>query len=298
MRDYFFLLVNAASDVLKYNRFGSGLAVVFHLFNVKLREKHWARRGEYRVFGRTFCFDHVQSLIHLLLEHFVHNVYYFRSEKEDPVIFDVGANIGDSVFYFKHLFPRSRIFAFEPAGRPFALLRKNVEANDLGGVHLYNEALLDRDGALDLYLDEGTYLNTTSKRELIEAGSRRAAPAGEPRRIGAAASADKPLAAERVAVRKFSARVAALGIEHIDLLKIDIEGDEAALMRDVRQVIGLIDNIALEYHVLDDVRGNSLDSIFDVLRQGGFEFCVFNKYRTVANWTESNCFMVFARRKR
>ena len=37
-----------------------------------------------------------------------------------PVIFDVGANVGQSIDLFSRLFPRSSIYAFEPAADCFA----------------------------------------------------------------------------------------------------------------------------------------------------------------------------------
>jgi len=38
----------------------------------------------------------------------------FRTMKSDPVIFDIGSNVGDSLFEFKKWWPESRIHCFEP----------------------------------------------------------------------------------------------------------------------------------------------------------------------------------------
>src|ERR1043166_3917484 len=43
-----------------------------------------------------------------------------------PVIFDVGANIGQSVKTLKAAFPNSQIHSFEPSRETFARLKENV----------------------------------------------------------------------------------------------------------------------------------------------------------------------------
>src|SRR5262249_51895723 len=40
--------------------------------------------------------------------------YRFASSRPDPVVYDCGANIGMATFYFKWLYPKAHIDAFEP----------------------------------------------------------------------------------------------------------------------------------------------------------------------------------------
>ena len=57
-------------------------------------------------------------------------------KKKKPVIFDVGANIGQSIDRFKRLFPDAKIHSFEPQKKIFNLLKekygkdKNVVLNN------------------------------------------------------------------------------------------------------------------------------------------------------------------------
>jgi FkbM family methyltransferase len=55
------------------------------------------------------------------------------------VVFDVGANVGQSVSMFLRCFPRSRIYCFEPAGDTFRLLQENLRGNER--VHSFQLAL-------------------------------------------------------------------------------------------------------------------------------------------------------------
>src|SRR2546423_3692928 len=52
----------------------------------------------------------------------VNEIYKFDAERPDPLIIDCGANIGLSVIYFKYLYPRATIVAFEPDQKIFRVL--------------------------------------------------------------------------------------------------------------------------------------------------------------------------------
>lgn len=66
-----------------------------------------------------------------------HDIRRYLPNLEVSVVFDVGANVGQSTSSYVKWFPRARIFAFEPAPGPFArvseLFRQNprVEVHDI-----------------------------------------------------------------------------------------------------------------------------------------------------------------------
>lgn len=123
---------------------------------------------------------------------------------ESPVIFDVGAHIGSfSVFacqYYRNQNPR--VFAFEPNRKNFRYLEDNVERNAVSKncVKLFPYALSDHDGMgkLDISTSHDAYT-----------------------------LAENPKGAyEECPVRTLPSLVKEIGIEHIDILKMDIEGGE------------------------------------------------------------------------
>src|SRR5437870_5270270 len=61
----------------------------------------------------------------------------YLSDVERPVVFDVGANIGQSVELYRHLLPGCEIHAFEPSPTTFRQLQ-TVGASD---VRLINAAV-------------------------------------------------------------------------------------------------------------------------------------------------------------
>jgi FkbM family methyltransferase len=56
-----------------------------------------------------------------------------------PVIFDIGANVGQSIDFFRRIFPGARLFSFEPGAAAFTALREKYE-ND-AEIQLFSIAL-------------------------------------------------------------------------------------------------------------------------------------------------------------
>lgn len=56
---------------------------------------------------------------------FDQELYRFATTEDVPRIIDCGASIGLTTCYFKHIYPRSDIVAFEPDPRVFEILKKN-----------------------------------------------------------------------------------------------------------------------------------------------------------------------------
>lgn len=61
------------------------------------------------------------------------------NNKPIPIIFDVGANIGQSINQFLNYFPKSEIYSFEPGTNPF--LELSTKYNNMENIHLENIAI-------------------------------------------------------------------------------------------------------------------------------------------------------------
>ena len=75
--------------------------------------KRFERVDNVRFFKYLFDVPDIPSFIWQFKEIFVDEIYKFDSKDEEPVIYDCGANIGMSCLYFKILYPKARITAFE-----------------------------------------------------------------------------------------------------------------------------------------------------------------------------------------
>lgn len=163
-----------------------------------------------------------------------------------PTVIDIGAHVGIFAIELCERFPGARVWSFEPSPVTFAYLLANVQDNGLtDAVQVFNLAVSSREGALTFFEDERGSAANTAFPELLRPGQRRI----------------------EVRTRPFSSIIAGAG-EHIDLVKIDCEGGEYAIVIDsADRTWDAVDNVALEYHPVD---GHSWDELDARLRGLGF----------------------------
>jgi FkbM family methyltransferase len=184
-----------------------------------------------RFAGMTVEFFDYASLTLLFHEVFVNQAYTFRSPRPDPLIVDAGGNIGMAVLYFKRLYPQARVLSFEPEPVTFAVLERNVQANQLAGVTLCRAALVAQPGALPLYTDPARngapYASTRAPLVAMCAGHR----------------TPRPVEVEGV---RLSDRIEG----PVDFLKLDIEGAEHAVLEDLAHSgkLGQVREMVMECH--------------------------------------------------
>lgn len=173
---------------------------------------------------------HILSV--LLKEKFVYNEYYFSSSTNSPVIVDGGSNIGISVLYFKHLYPNAIIHCFEPYSRAYAYLEMNIRNNYLDHVHLNKLALSDARGATKLFVPSADNIingTITSK------------------------NGDNSESVESIKLSDYIAQY-----PNVDLIKLDVEGSEVAIVKDLHESGRLgrnaIKHLIIEFHasVMED----------------------------------------------
>jgi FkbM family methyltransferase len=126
--------------------------------------------------------------------------------------------------FFKKVFPRARVIGFEPDKNTFELLSRNVAENGLSDVSLHNVAVSSRTGEAPFFSNSQTpgSLVMSLSRERI---------AGEARQVPC---------------------VALSSFVHgpVDLLKMDIEGAEMDVMRELAasEALKNVRAIIMEYH--------------------------------------------------
>jgi FkbM family methyltransferase len=123
-----------------------------------------------------------------------------------PVVLDIGANIGNHTLAFATV--ASQVHAFEPIPRIHALLRLNVEQNQLANVALHAVALSDSEGEATIHMvTDGNY--------------------------GASSFDQRSGVSEAVTVsrRRGDALLAELGVDKVDFIKIDVEAHEVYVLR-------------------------------------------------------------------
>ncbi len=179
---------------------------------------------------------------------FLNKVYHFEAQRSDPRILDCGSNIGLSVLYFKHLYPRARVVAFEPDPTIFTFLRENVEQNGLTDVQLVQAALADKPGTVILNSDGEVASHIQTYK-----------PEGSPQTW-------TPFEVPCVRLCDYLA-------EPVDFMKMNIEGAEWEVLADCEPLLNQVREMNIEYHRLPGVPC-TLHNILDLLHRHRFQYVV------------------------
>ncbi len=179
---------------------------------------------------------------------------------DEACVFDVGANIGLFSIFVKGVAPRASVYAFEPASATSTVLRANIAAYGLD-VAAYRIALSDRDGESDFHhypgmsVNSGLYANAEADLALTRQVV--AARTGErDEGLGELMSTRFAVETERCPTRRLSTMIVELGVDQIDLLKIDVEKSELDVLKGIDDVHWpLIRQVVVEVH---DIGGPKL----------------------------------------
>jgi FkbM family methyltransferase len=130
---------------------------------------------------------------------------------DDPtVVLDVGANCGLFTLFVKTRFPRAKVYAFEPSPVLCEVIRKNTSHFD--GVEVIGHAITDADGAVvPLFIDLESQENNSLHASVL--------------------SGKKLVTQIAVPTLRLDTFVEERKIQRIDVLKVDIQGSEGALLR-------------------------------------------------------------------
>lgn len=185
--------------------------------------RHWVRRGgEYWIDD----FDGGTRLRVDLAEHMASQIFWRGSYsgdelavlagrlRDDATFVDIGANMGEFTLFAARRC--ARVYAFEPSATLFERLRSNVEANALPHVTAVRTALSDRVGELTL----------SEPRKAWSDGSRQAG-------LGSLFPYPDAVDVRRqsVPVTTLDDFVASERPARLDVMKIDVEGSELAVLR-------------------------------------------------------------------
>ena len=127
-----------------------------------------------------------------------------------PVIFDVGAHKGETVSRYKALFPDSSIYCFEPFHDNVEILRSRFSLDP--SVHVYECAVSDVNGKKTFYVNENDATSSLLPRTK-----------GERRYYSKAADSRCTVEVDALTIDEILQQN---GIDHIDILKFDIQGGE------------------------------------------------------------------------
>ncbi|QDV89707.1 2-O-methyltransferase NoeI [Phycisphaerae bacterium RAS2] len=175
-------------------------------------------------------------------------IYDFTPRRPDPFIIDGGASIGVATLAWKRAIPAARVLCFEPDQDALALLRRNLAANGHADVTIVEAGLSDHDGT------------ATFQSDGADGGRMSPDPAARP-------------TSGNVAIT--TTRLSRYIDGPVDLLKLNVEGQELPVLREMEAASKLqhVERIILEYHGWPG-SPQGLGQILDMLARQGFRYLV------------------------
>jgi FkbM family methyltransferase len=202
--------------------------------------------GRVHIAGGPFEFCDAASFLSAYEEVFADRIYAFRARTDAPLVLDLGANVGVGVVYFKQLYPKARVVAYEPDPQIFACLERNVRSRGLADVELHRAAVWTETTTLSFEADgaDGGHVG----RETGERSTR----------------------VQAESIRTILERHAS-----IDFLKMDIEGAENQVIPACADLLSRADHVFVEYHGRSTAP-QRLHEIVDALAAAGFRVTISN----------------------
>lgn len=207
-----------------------------------------------KVNGFPLVANNYNSFRVLYREVFIEKEYSFYTSNEAPVIFDCGANVGFSTVFFKKQYPKAIVVCFEPSPESFAILEKNVLDNNIKNVELVNVALTNYNGNINFYVNKEFDLMSGTLSE---------------RSHGSVYECKAKKLSEYT--KKY---------QRIDLVKIDIEGAEMDVIKEIKEAgqLDKIDQFIIEFHHNTGDSRLDLAEFLDIFTKQGFGYSLQSKY--------------------
>lgn len=147
----------------------------------------------------------------------VHTRFFRKLVGPGMVVFDIGANVGYYTLQGAvRVGAEGQVHAFEAVSSTYARLVRNVELNGFGNVLAHRHAVSDRRGRVEVFVGDASNTGTS--------------------RLSASPANSSGLS-EEVEALTIDEYVEAQGIGAVDVIKIDVEGSELAVLRGMNDVL-------------------------------------------------------------
>lgn len=180
--------------------------------------------------------------------------------QEPLIVFDAGANTGETARKYLHLFPKCNIHAFEPFPSTFSKLQSNIGHDPRVQAHMV--ALADRQSQARLYVSDSSLMNSLIPPIVERAWGFKK----EPEYVEVQTTALDAFAEEH-------------RISEIDVLKLDVQGGEEAVFKGASRLL-LESRIGLIYTEVQVVPLYQNQSLFHELTShlSQYGYTLFNLY--------------------
>lgn len=250
--DYFLLFDN----LLNFNQ-----KIDFLLKKYILIVKHFVVKFKFgqskiSLFNKEYFYDShfgLGSLQGILTRHKYLLSFMNIKNSEVKTVLDIGANIGNFTILSHKLFPKAKIFSFEPIPFTFSILEKNIGKQK--NIKIFNKAVGEKTGSQLMSFDEDS------------SGLSRFSNKGTEVKV---TSLDDFIKEEKIST--------------IDLLKIDTETFESYVLKGATKSLAKTKFICIEI-TLESNPNYTISSLFSLLKGEGYDFQIVS-FRNASGTSE------------
>jgi FkbM family methyltransferase len=209
----------------------------------------WPRRvpGRLLVDGKVIKYADLHSFYHQTRQIFAEHIYDFSCPEAAPTILDCGAHIGLSSLFFKQRFPHARIRAFEADAAIAALCTDNLRACGYTDVEVNAAAVWTHAEGVSFSASQDDAGHVTGDGQT------------------------------KVPSKRLKDII---GAGPIQLLKLDVEGAEFAVLADCGEALRHVERMIVEVHAFD--RTAQVGAILKLLEDTGFRYSIADLHH--ATW--------------
>jgi FkbM family methyltransferase len=171
-------------------------------------------------------------------------------------VLDVGGYIGAFAYAMRMMLPQAQIYSFEPLEANYRTLVRNLQP--FGHFQAFQTALGDSVGRLEFYQND--FLASSSALAMTELHRRAFPHTGHQVRVSV------PLA-------RLDDYLDTMSLQPPVLLKVDVQGYEAAVLRGAAHTLTQVDFLICEVSFVELYAGQPLfDDLYAMLKEHGFRF--------------------------
>jgi FkbM family methyltransferase len=185
-----------------------------------------------------------------------------EANEDGDTVVEVGGHIGVHTLTIReNITSQGELYVFEADPENYSLLNHNLSQNNFSDVYSYNKAVFDDREEIKIFRNEGNTGASSVKRDLEDHYS--------------------------VSCIRLSEFLNENSLEHVDLLKLDVEGAEYEIIRDVECCLDRIDQIVVELHSRDLSR-EQIKEIKEILSNQGDLKQIESEYNPLYLWTRGD----------
>lgn len=191
--------------------------------------------------------DHVMRQLFLMGRYEKNTIrHVLKLSQPGDLFVDIGANIGAYSVVLAYQLKKGKVIAFEPNPRALEFLEKNIALNNLKNIQIERKGLSDKVEDATLYSPSLTTASINKHQDSDVKSS--------------------------IELTTLDLYCRSNGIDNIDILKIDIEGNEFKCLEGAKEIIGKSRNMKLILEIDDNCLnvGMKKEDLFNYVMEMGF----------------------------